>query len=115
MSRIRVGVFGAAGRMGATVCRAVVEDPQLELVGAVDPFHSGIELSTVADVPGMDLQVSGDAEALLHAKVEVVVDFTEASAARENTAWAAEHGIHAVVGTTGFGEADAERFRAEFT
>ena len=35
--RIRVGVFGAAGRMGATVCRAVADDPQLELVGGGRP------------------------------------------------------------------------------
>jgi len=115
MSRIRVGVFGAAGRMGATVCRAVTNDPQLELVGAIDPFHSGIELSTVADVPGVDLQVSADAEALIDADVEVVVDFTEATAARQNTQWAAEHGIHAVVGTTGFDDADIDRFRTSFT
>ena len=35
---IRVGVFGAAGRMGATVCQAVPDDPELELVAAVDPI-----------------------------------------------------------------------------
>ncbi|MBA3282266.1 MAG: 4-hydroxy-tetrahydrodipicolinate reductase, partial [Acidimicrobiia bacterium] len=36
-----VGVFGAAGRMGATVCRAVADDPELELVAAVDPGAAG--------------------------------------------------------------------------
>ena len=35
---IRVGVIGAAGRMGATVCSAVVADKNLELVAAVDPL-----------------------------------------------------------------------------
>ncbi|MGA1542943.1 MAG: 4-hydroxy-tetrahydrodipicolinate reductase, partial [Ilumatobacteraceae bacterium] len=34
---IKVGVFGAGGRMGATVCDAVSSDPDLELVAAVDP------------------------------------------------------------------------------
>ena len=34
---IKVGVFGAGGRMGSTVCRAVLDDPELELVAAVDP------------------------------------------------------------------------------
>ena len=38
---IRVGVFGAGGRMGATVCGAVMADPELELVAAVDPYHAG--------------------------------------------------------------------------
>ena len=39
---IRVGVVGAAGRMGATVCAAVAADNDLELVAAVD---------TVGDAP----------------------------------------------------------------
>ena len=41
---IRVGVFGAGGRMGATVCQAVLDEPELELVAAVDPHHAGIDL-----------------------------------------------------------------------
>ena len=34
---IRVGVVGAAGRMGREVARAVAADPELDLVAAVDP------------------------------------------------------------------------------
>ena len=34
---MRVLVFGAGGRMGATVCDAVARDAELELVGGVDP------------------------------------------------------------------------------
>jgi len=111
---IRVGVFGAAGRMGATVCEAVVADPALELVAAVDPLHAGLDLHHVAKVQS-DLQVAADASALLDAGTEVVVDFTHLDAARENLAFAAEHGIHAVVGTTGFTDEDLERLGAAFT
>ena len=32
----KVGVFGASGRMGATVCEMVVGDPDLELVAAIN-------------------------------------------------------------------------------
>ena len=45
----------------------------------------------------------------------MVVDFTVLDASRENLAWAAEHGVHAVVGTTGFTAEDHERLRALFT
>jgi len=38
---IRVGVLGAAGRMGRTVSAAVSADPDLELVAAVDPAGAG--------------------------------------------------------------------------
>ena len=53
-------------------------------------------------VAGVDLAVSGDRERLIDAEVQVAVDFTEAGAARHHVMWLAEHGIHAVVGTTGF-------------
>jgi 4-hydroxy-tetrahydrodipicolinate reductase len=111
---IRVGVFGAGGRMGSTVCRAVAADPDLELVTAVDPFHVGIDLRHVtgADVAG---QIAGHAEALAHTGAQVAVDFTNIDAARQNLAWCAEHGVHAVVGTTGFSDADYEELARRFT
>ena len=31
--------------MGSTVCQAVADDPDLELVAAVDPYHAGLDLS----------------------------------------------------------------------
>jgi 4-hydroxy-tetrahydrodipicolinate reductase len=99
---MRVGVFGAGGRMGSTVCRAVADDPDLELVAAVDPRLAGIDIYQVAGVEGSDVQVEGDAEALVRADTQVAVDFTEVGAARENIRWCAANGVHAVVGTTGF-------------
>jgi len=111
---IRVGVFGAGGRMGSTVCRAVAADPGLDLVMAVDPFHSGIDLRQVsgADVAG---QIAPDAAALARAGVEVAVDFTTVAAARENLRWCADNGVHAVVGTSGFQPGDLEDLAGWFT
>jgi 4-hydroxy-tetrahydrodipicolinate reductase len=98
--------------MGATVCRAVLADPELELVAAVDPMHTGLDLRQV----GVDasLQMARHAGALLDAGAQVAVDFTVVDAARENIAWCAENGVHAVVGTTGFTPDDLERFHATF-
>jgi 4-hydroxy-tetrahydrodipicolinate reductase len=112
---MRVGVFGAAGRMGATVCQAVAADPELELVAAVDPFHADLDVRQVAgiDVPG--LQVEASAEALTRARAEVAVDFTERAAAKDNMAWCAAHGVHAVVGTTGLTEADVAEVEQLFS
>jgi 4-hydroxy-tetrahydrodipicolinate reductase len=110
---IRVGVFGAAGRMGATVCQAVLGDPQLELVAAVDPLHAGIDLRQFG-IEAPSMQISRSADALADAGAEVAVDFTVVDAARDNIAWCADHGVHAVVGTTGFSAGDIEGFRARF-
>ena len=76
----RVGVFGSRGRMGAEVCRAVDSAPDLELVAALD---------------------LGDDRAPAEA-AEVIVDFTHPDAVMDNLSWCIDHGIHAVVGTTGF-------------
>ena len=111
---IRVGVIGAGGKMGSTVCQAVTDDLVLDLVAAVDPHYQGIDLRTATRVAS-DLVVSATIDALAEAGVEVAVDFTERQVCCDNLAALATAGIHAVVGTTGFSEADFDRFRAEFT
>ena len=78
---LRVGVFGAAGRMGTQVCRAVEAADDLELVAAVDAGESRDEAA---------------------ARAEVVVDFTTPDVVLENIAWCLERDIAVVVGTSGF-------------
>jgi 4-hydroxy-tetrahydrodipicolinate reductase len=107
MSAIRVGVVGAGGRMGATVCDAVAADPALQLVAAVDPRAAG---STVHG-----LTIGAELRTLAEAGAQVVVDFTVAAASRVTLPWLAMHSIHAVVGTTGLTDDDLATFRSEFT
>jgi 4-hydroxy-tetrahydrodipicolinate reductase len=100
--------------MGREVCRAVAADPDLELAAAVDPHHSGLDLRQVTGVDVAGVQVEASPDALTLADVSVAVDFTELAAAKGNLAWCAEHGVHAVVGTTGFTEADLSWLRELF-
>ena len=106
---LRVGVIGAGGRMGQVVCQAVSAEADLSLVAAVDPSYAGIDIGEVAGVAGAKFDVAPDNQALLSAGVEVVVDFTHVDAARANIEFCAEHGMHAVVGTSGFTVGDHER------
>jgi 4-hydroxy-tetrahydrodipicolinate reductase len=112
---IRVGVFGAAGRMGAEVCRAVLADPAMALVAAVDPFHAGIDLRQATGVDAPTLPIGASAESMASATVDVAVDFTVHGAAMENLRWCAANGVHAVVGTTGFSDDDLAELREGFT
>jgi 4-hydroxy-tetrahydrodipicolinate reductase len=105
---IRVGVFGAGGRMGATVCSTVEAEPDLELVAAVDPHHAGAPA-------GGGVVIAASPAALVDAGVEVAVDYTVAEAARENLRLCADHANPAVVGTTGLTEDDLAALRAAFT
>jgi 4-hydroxy-tetrahydrodipicolinate reductase len=77
---IAVGVLGARGRMGSEVCRAVEAAEDLDLVAALD--------------------VGDDRDAL--AAAAVVVDFTTPDAVLDTIDWCVGHGLHVVVGTTGF-------------
>lgn len=101
--------------MGSTVCRAVQDDPGLDLVAAVDPHYAGLELANVAGVAGSDVVISGDRHAFVDAGVQVAVDFTNYEPCLENLAFLAEAGIHAVVGTTGFSDADLADIETSFT
>ncbi|MGH3440523.1 MAG: 4-hydroxy-tetrahydrodipicolinate reductase [Nitriliruptorales bacterium] len=88
---VRVGVLGAAGRMGSTVCAAVDAAADLDLVAQLDEGDS------------LDLLEKAD--------TQVTVDFTTPDAVGSNVAWLLEHGIHAVVGTTGWSDDDLARWR----
>lgn len=107
---IRVGVAGAAGRMGRTVCSAVVADPDLVFVCGVDTQAS----RAVGEIVLEGVPISDQLHAFADAECDVVVDFTIAAAARVTVPWLALHGMHAVVGTTGFSDADFDLFELSF-
>lgn len=102
---MKVAVIGAAGRMGAEVCRAVAGSDDMLLVAAVDPQAAGQSLAEVARID-TDLTIAGDLEAITEAGAGAAVDFTHPSVVAGNVAWLLDHGVHAVVGTTGL-DADA--------
>ncbi|HKI66306.1 MAG TPA: 4-hydroxy-tetrahydrodipicolinate reductase [Solirubrobacterales bacterium] len=90
---IRVGVSGAAGRMGSTVCAAVEGAEGMELAAQADPALD-TELRAILD------------------RVDVVVDFTTPDTALDNATACLRAGVHVVLGTTGF-DLDALREAAE--
>ncbi len=88
---IRVGVAGAAGKMGQATCAAVEAAEDLELAARIDPaLGVGLE----ERLPGLD----------------VVVDFTRPDTALENARACVRAGVHVVVGTTGW---DVDALRGE--
>ncbi|MFE7383091.1 4-hydroxy-tetrahydrodipicolinate reductase [Streptomyces zhihengii] len=82
MSKLRVAVLGARGRIGSEAVRAVEAADDMELVGALG---RGDKLESLVD--------SG---------AEVVVELTTPASVMGNLDFCVRHGIHAVVGTTGW-------------
>ena len=89
---LKVGVLGARGKVGREVCRAVEAASDMELVAAVDADDS------------IDDLVSRGAS--------MVVDFTHPDVVMGNLEFCIDHGIHAVVGTTGFDDGRLAQLRA---
>jgi 4-hydroxy-tetrahydrodipicolinate reductase len=96
------------GRMGQAVCRAVDAEVGLALVAAVDSGRPGEPVGVGGLVSAASPGV------LLDAGAQVAVDFTVPAAALPNALWCAGHGLHCVVGTTGFGAEGLEAMRAAF-
>jgi 4-hydroxy-tetrahydrodipicolinate reductase len=105
---IRVAVAGAAGRMGQTVCDAVLGAQDMELVGRVDPLLD----TTLAEVlDGTATGLVGKRRQPGHGPIapHVVVDFTQPDTALENALQCVLAGVHVVIGTTGFDLARLEQ------
>lgn len=95
MSALKVGVLGALGKVGREVCTAVEEAARttgdMELVARID--------------------ADDDLAGLVEAGAEAVVDFTHPGVVMDNLEFCIDHGIHAVVGTTGFDDERLDQLR----
>ncbi|QTG79819.1 4-hydroxy-tetrahydrodipicolinate reductase [Arthrobacter crystallopoietes] len=82
--QLAVAVLGAGGRMGAEAVKAVDAAEDLKLVAALGRADS--------------------LDSLVDTGAHVVVDLTTPDSTEANVRFAVEHGMHAVVGTTGWDE-----------
>jgi len=88
---MRVAVLGSKGKVGATMVQAVREADDLTLSAEVD---AGDPLASLTD-----------------SDTEVVIDFTHPDVVMDSLEFCVGHGIHAVVGTTGFDDERLSRLQ----
>ncbi|GAA2372072.1 4-hydroxy-tetrahydrodipicolinate reductase [Streptomyces cuspidosporus] len=91
MSKLRVAVLGAKGRIGSEAVRAVEAAEDMELVAALG---RGDKLETMVE-----------------AGAEVAVELTDPESVMGNLDFCVRHGIHGVVGTTGWTDERLARLR----
>ncbi|MEE8109402.1 MAG: 4-hydroxy-tetrahydrodipicolinate reductase [bacterium] len=107
---IRAVVSGAAGRMGGCVIRALREASDFEMGGAFEVSgHAAIgqDAGTVAGAGEAGVPIVASAEEAMQGG-EILIDFSAPAASVSNLKAAASLGIAAVVGTTGFDQAQRE-------
>ncbi len=107
---IRVSVFGCLGRMGKAVLEACLEDSEIVVVSGLEKKGSKEVSKSLKDVLGLDIDARiFDDPALAAKDCDVIIDFSEHSAACENISKIANMGVCAVVGTTGFLEDEMDK------
>lgn len=109
---IKVMVIGAMGRMGGTVCKAILAEPDIKLAAAVDTAltdEAASDSFSLADVPVYD----NLAACLEREKVDVAVDFTVPDTVFSNVIACLKKGVHCVVGTTGLTENELVKIESQ--
>lgn len=110
---VRVGITGAAGRMGRTLIEAIDQTPGLALAAALEqPASSllGADAGELAGLGKIGIAVSGDLAAVID-DIDVLIDFTVPAATLANLALCAAAGKAVVIGTTGFSASQDEEIK----
>lgn len=115
MAELRIGVTGAAGRMGRMLVCRVTETKGCIIAGATErPGHEAVgrDAGVIAGLDELGVTI-GDDPVALFAQVTAVLDFTTPDTATEHAALAAQGKTVYVVGTTGLtAEHEAELTKA---
>jgi 4-hydroxy-tetrahydrodipicolinate reductase len=107
----RVGVVGAAGKMGKTLVAMIQESPDLDLAVAVDQSGQqaiGQDAGTVAGIGETGVLIADDLAQVV-ADIDVLIDFTIAVATEKNIEICHKAGTRMVIGTTGLSESQTAR------
>jgi 4-hydroxy-tetrahydrodipicolinate reductase len=113
MEKIRVGVVGAAGRMGQEVLRTLAADSRFELALAIDSLHVGESVHQFTNGKGPNIEIGAKTGAGLDATpCDVIVDFTSPTSAAQHAMSALKRKVSPVIGTTGMSDVDQREIAA---
>ena len=103
---LRIAIAGATGRMGQMLIEAVRADDMLRLSGALDRADSPAIGQDAAAFAGQHTGVAITADLRQGLQgAQVLIDFTRPEGTLAHLAVCRELGVHAVIGTTGFSDA----------
>jgi len=105
---IKIGVAGAAGRMGSRIAALCREYEGLQLAGACERTgHSGIgkDIGTIIGIGETGVVLQDSMERVMDA-VDIIIDFTSIESTKANLKIAADKGKAMVIGTTGLSKDD---------
>ncbi|MBA3582092.1 MAG: 4-hydroxy-tetrahydrodipicolinate reductase [Gammaproteobacteria bacterium] len=107
---IRIGIHGAAGRMGRALIEACQTHPELTLGAALERGGSGIigtDAGLLAGVGEVGVVINDSILAVVD-QFDVLVDFTRPEPSLQALQICSQHGKKMVIGTTGFDDAQKQ-------
>jgi 4-hydroxy-tetrahydrodipicolinate reductase len=98
--------------MGREVLKAVHNDQELELVGAVDINSTGVDVGELIGIGKIGVATGNDLNKVTgECKPQVMVDFTSPASVMSNIRIALNNGVCPVVGTTGLTEENVQEVK----
>jgi len=110
---VRVGVCGAAGRMGKTILDVCKETDGVEVTAAIEYSESpmlGIDAGEVAGIGKLGVLITDDISSIAD-QVDVIIDFTFAASVSANIKKCVSSSVKMVIGTTGLTDEDHEQIK----
>ena len=111
---IKIGVCGAAGKMGKAILEVCKETDGVEIGAAVEHPDSpkiGIDAGEVAGIGKIGIKIADDITSI-SSDVDVIIDFTLATSIIKNIDKCVSSNFKMVIGTTGLDEKDHHRIKS---
>lgn len=114
MTKMRLSIMGASGRMGRELIMAALTNENIEIVGATEQAgspHVGEDIGSLVKSEPLGIKIT-DQPLELFTQSEAIIDFTSPKASLEFAELAAQARIVHVIGTTGFSKDDETKLEA---
>lgn len=111
---VRVGVCGAAGRMGKTILEVCQDTDGVEVAAAIEYSESpmlGLDAGELAGIGKLGVLITDDISSIAD-QVDVMIDFTFAASVSANINKCVAANCKMVIGTTGLSRADHEQIKS---
>jgi 4-hydroxy-tetrahydrodipicolinate reductase len=105
---IKVCVAGVTGWTGQCVARAIIETEEFELVSGIARKDAGRDIGEALGAAKLGRLISSNVEDALDEPVDVFVEYTSASSAKQNVMAAIEKKVNVVIGSSGLTASDYE-------
>jgi 4-hydroxy-tetrahydrodipicolinate reductase len=102
----KIIVFGICGKMGVSISRELIKEKDIDLVGGYDIKNAGMDMGEFLTGKKTGCKILSSYGEVENLGPDIIIDFTNADAAKKNIQWAIDKGIDIIVGTTGISKTD---------